>query len=194
MIGSALPATQTDSEKSPASLPLFAQLLGDAFAALPPRVRSLHRAIGTRRYRGSASVTRGNGWLCRLCGWATSLPVATAETPVEVEIATQAQAEIWTRNFGPRAMRSRLWRDGPLLREQLGLATFGFELSVAESVLRWTVREVRVFGLPLPTRWFRGVSAFESERDGRYRFDVRAALPLAGELVHYEGWLAVADE
>jgi len=173
---------------------LFARLLGNAFATLPPRVRKLHLAAGTRRYRGAATVKRGTGWLSRLCGWATGLPAAAPETPIEVEIAAGPHDETWTRNFGARAMRSRLWQGGTLLRERLGLVTFGFALSASAGILRWEVREVRALGLPLPARWFGGVHASESEHDGRYRFDVRAALPLAGELVHYQGWLAVADE
>jgi len=48
---------------------------------------------------------------------------------------------------------------------------------------------VRVLGIPLPAAWFAGVHAREYERDGRYRFDVVATLPLIGLLVHYHGWL-----
>jgi len=51
--------------------------------------------------------------------------------------------------------------------------------------------QARALGVPLPARWFAGVAARESEADGRYCFDVRAALPLAGLLVHYRGWLDV---
>lgn len=50
---------------------------------------------------------------------------------------------------------------------------------------------MRAFGLPLPRAWFRQVHASESERDGRYHFRVRAALPLIGTLVAYQGWLDV---
>jgi hypothetical protein len=33
------------------------------------------------------------------------------------------------------------------------------------------------------------VRTFESERDGRYSFEVEAHLPLVGLLVRYSGWL-----
>jgi hypothetical protein len=33
------------------------------------------------------------------------------------------------------------------------------------------------------------VRTFECERDGRYRFEVEARLPLFGLLVRYSGWL-----
>ncbi|MEO6687933.1 MAG: DUF4166 domain-containing protein [Dokdonella sp.] len=175
-------------------LSLFARLLGDTFAALPPQVRALHSAQGVRRYRGKASVSRGRGVLSRMCGWATRLPPATTSTLVDVEIAADAGGETWTRLFGAHAMRSRMWQHEDLLRERLGWATFGFALSARDGLLRWDVREVRTLGLRLPARWFRGVHASESELDGRYRFEVRAALPLIGDLIHYEGWLAVPQD
>jgi YfiH family protein len=173
---------------------LFARLLGDAFATLPARVRELHRAPGKRSYHGAATVKRGNGWLSRLCGWAAGLPAAAPESQLGVEIAADAHGETWTRNFGAQAMRSRLWQAGSLLRERVGLVTFGFALSASDGVLRWDVHEVRALGLRWPARWFSGVHACESEQDGRYRFEVRAALPLVGDLVHYEGWLALPHE
>lgn len=184
-------AAGTDSA---AATMLFPRLLGDAFAALPVRVRALHRATKTRSYRGVATVTRGRGWLSRLCGWATRLPAAAQDVPLTVDIAADADSETWTRRFGAHTMRSRLSQGGPLLRERLGLVTFGFALSASDGVLRWTVCEASALGLRLPVRWFAGVLARESERDGRYCFEVRAALPLAGELIHYQGWLTVPHE
>ena len=187
-------STVSNAEAPEALQPVFARVLGDAFACLPPRVRALHSAAGLRRYRGRAEVRRGGGWLSRLCGWATSLPAASSETPIDVEIDASAHEETWTRRFGTQRMRSRLRQHGALLRERLGLATFEFALSAADGVLRWEPRSVSAFGLPLPTRWFRGVRAAESQRDGRYRFEVEAALPWIGELVRYEGWLEAVDE
>ncbi len=88
-------------------------------------------------------------------------------------------------------MPSRLWDADGLLRERLGLATFDFRLDVLDGELIWRVERVRALGIPLPARFFRGVVAREFEQDGRYRFDVRAELPMLGLLVHYRGWLDV---
>jgi hypothetical protein len=84
-----------------------------------------------------------------------------------------------------------MWASDGLLCERLGLVTFAFALAVADGILTWQVRRVRALGVPLPARWFEGVRACESEVAGRYHFDVRASLPLAGMLVHYRGWLDV---
>ena len=110
-----------------------------------------------------------------------------------MEIASEAGRERWTRHVGKHAMASRLWagNDG-LLRERLGLVTFGFRLEVHDGGIEWIVRQVRVLDvLPLPASWFSRVGAREWADGARYHFDVQAALPLAGPLVHYRGWLSV---
>lgn len=170
--------------------PLFAILLGPAFNALPDPVRALHLAQGLRRYAGAVEVERGRGLLSRLVAFATHLPPA-GSGPLYVEIEASPQGERWTRFIGGRAMPSRLWCDGEVLCERLGLATFGFQLDVVGQAIEWRVVRVRVFGVSLPSRWFTGVGARESAQDGRYRFDVWAALPIVGRLVHYRGWLDV---
>lgn len=173
--------------------PTFAALLGPAFAALPGPVRALHVAQGRRRYAGAVDVERGPGLLSRLFAVATHLPPA-GSGPLCVEIEASPQQEHWTRFIGGRAMPSRLWREGDVLCERLGVATFGFRLEVVDDAIAWRVVRVRIFGVSLPSRWFTGVGARESADGERYAFDVWASLPLAGRLVHYRGWLDVRDE
>lgn len=175
--------------------PMYRLLLGGQYDQLPPTLQRLHSHPGRRIYRGKAEVERGRGLLSRLCAWATRLPRA-GHGPVKVEIVAGDGREQWTRVFAARAMRSRLWAGDGLLCERLGLVTFGFRLRVEDlpgqgPAIIWRVVRVRALGLPLPARWFDRVHAREYERDGRYRFDVAAVLPLAGLLVHYRGWLDV---
>lgn len=169
---------------------LFPSLLGAAFETLPPRVRALHLHVGTQQLHGEVRVERGDGWLSRLCAWATRLPPA-GDGPIAVEITALPGEERWTRRVAGHAMPSRLWASDGLLCERLGLVTFGFRLHVVDEAIVWRVARVRVFGLALPARWFRGVDAHESQQAERYWFDVAAALPLAGLLVRYRGWLQV---
>ena len=173
---------------SPA-VPLFARVLGDPFYLLPASVQRLHRNAG-RSYHGEVSVERGKHWLARLCARVAQLPPAFVG-PIRVDIEVNAQGERWARHVDGRAMRSRLWAQRGLLCERLGPLVFGFRLVVREARLEWSVERVALLGLPLPPRLFREVHACESERDGRYRFDVSARLPWIGLLVHYEGWLDV---
>ena len=174
---------------------LFPQVLGPGFATLPPTVRRLHLTPGAGRWHGEAVVERGRHPLARLFAWLTHLPPA-GTGPVVVEIDAADGRERWVRRIGGRPMPSRLWAGqgttAGLLCERLGAVLFGFAMRVEDDALVWRVAHVRVLGwLPLPARAFAGVVARESERDGRYRFDVRAAMPVAGLLVHYRGWLEV---
>jgi len=169
---------------------LFPRVLGAAFVTLPDPVKRLHSADGLRRYRGQVEVARGTGVLSHLCAWAARLPPA-GRGQVEVEIESGEGWERWTRHIGGRPMPSRLWEQDGLLCEQLGLLRFGFALAVERDALVWRVARVRALGIPLPARWFTGVTAVESEAEDRYRFDVAAQLPVIGLLVHYRGWLHV---
>jgi hypothetical protein len=177
-----------------APTPLYRQLLPARFDDLPPTVRALHERAGFHRYHGKVEVERGHGVLSRLCAWATRLP-AQGRGSIDVEIDSTPHRERWARIIKGRAMRSRLWANDGLLCERLGLVTFGFRLDVealgSGHAVVWRVAKVRALGVPLPRRWFDGVVAREYERDHRYRFDVSAAMPWIGRLVHYRGWLDV---
>lgn len=172
--------------------PLFRHLLGaGCFDALPEPLRSLHVQCGSALWHGEVEVTRGHGLLARLCAWATRLPPA-GNGPIAVEIIAESGREQWTRHIAGHAMRSRLHASEGLLVERLGLVDFRFRLGSPDRDIVWTVAGVRVFGLlPLPASWFSQVQARESGDGGRYRFEVEAALPLAGPLAHYRGWLDV---
>jgi hypothetical protein len=172
--------------------PLFRRVLGaTAFDALPAPLRRLHLQSGTTRWHGEVEVRRGRGLLARLCGWATRLP-SEGTGNIEVDIVATGGGERWTRHVAGHAMRSRLRGADGLLIERLGLVDFHFRLRSGNRDILWTVAGVRLFGLlPLPAAWFSRVRARESVEDGRYLFEVTAALPLAGPLVHYQGWLEV---
>lgn len=172
--------------------PLFRQLLGaGCFSALPESLRRLHAQSGKALWHGEVEVTCGHSLLARLCAWATRLPPA-GNGSIAVEIIAENGRERWTRLISGHAMRSRLRACEGLLVERLGLVDFHFRLESLDRDIVWTVVGVRVFGLlPLPASWFSQVHARESDDGGRYRFEVQAALPLAGPLVHYRGWLDV---
>lgn len=170
---------------------LFAGLLDEAFDALPAPLRILHLRDGRALWRGEVEVIRGRGLLSRFFAWSTRLPPA-GTGPIEVEIVADDGREQWTRHVAGHAMRSRLRAVGGLLDERLGLVDFRFRLASVDRDIVWTVAGVRVFGLlPLPVAWFSQVRAREFADGERYRFEVVAALPVAGPLVHYRGWLAV---
>lgn len=175
------------------SAPLFAQVLGPAFARLPPALRTLHSVPQWQRYVGQAEVRRGRHPLLPLCAWLARLPPAGATLPIEVTFSADAQGERWQRRFGTHAMPSRLWLQDGRLRERLGAVEFEFALRVDAAAIVWSAARAWAFGvLPLPRRWLAGVHCRESERDGRYAFLVEVALPWIGPFIRYEGWLEPA--
>ena len=174
---------------------LFQQALGAAFFNLPAPVRRLHALRGTACYAGIASVERGRNPLARLCARVAGLPGAMQDVPITVDFSADARGETWRRDFGGTRMQSRLaFKDG-LLRERIGPLQFRHALLANGGAIWWRVAGVRLFGvLPLPARWFRGVRCCEQGDDARYRFTVEARMPVIGQVIRYEGWLAPVDD
>lgn len=170
---------------------LFRRLIGERFEALPMPLRAIHGGAASRTYAGQCRVDRGNGLLSRLCGAVSSLPPAGDAVAVRVSIESDAQGETWTRDFDGCKMRSTLKERGGLLEERLGPTVFRIALTTDGGAIDWRVVGVSSLGIPLPAAWFGQVTARESLEGERYRFDVRAELPLAGLLVHYRGTLDV---
>jgi hypothetical protein len=168
---------------------LYEQLLGPGFSGLPETLRALHGVRGRETWTGRAGVVRGEGRVARLCAAVAGLPPAMRDAPASVEFIADRWSETWKRNFGGHGMASRLACHEGLLRERLGPILFHFELVAANGEISWRVASVRVLGLPLPARLFRGVQCREREWQGRYEFSVEAALPWVGLVVRYEGWL-----
>ena len=160
-----------------------------------PHVALPIRAVHARRpvtLHGSASVVRGTHWLSWLLGWIVGLPPAQSNGPVSVilELTHAGTRERWTRVFGDAApMQSSLRRVGVCVEERLGLLKLRFRYSLEGGAIRWTAVAGHTLGVPWPRSWLRGIEASESQRGTQYYFNVRAALPGVGLIVHYVGVL-----
>ncbi|HEY0232183.1 MAG TPA: DUF4166 domain-containing protein [Dokdonella sp.] len=175
---------------------LFPALLGPRWNALPARVRALHGAEGEVSARGCASVSGNPRWPARLLRGALGLPAPCTNVAVDITINREGFQETWRRRFAGAHMDSHLRRSSrhpQAFEERLGAACLAFTLDDSDGGLRWVAREVRFLGVPLPLRWFDGIDARCSEREGRYRFDINVRLPGLGLLVAYAGWLEVVD-
>jgi hypothetical protein len=172
--------------------PLFSLLLGNSFDELPVEIRKVHDG-GDKLLVGRCDVLRGEGFWSRLLASATSLPPAGLDQEISVTIVSTPRGERWIRSFGRKRMSSTLAIEQGLLVENLGPVTFTFNLQYcrASQEIEWALCKVKVLQVPVPVSWFSAVAARESHRDGRYRFDVTAALPVVGLLVQYRGWLSV---
>lgn len=171
---------------------LFLDLLGPQAAVLPPRVRQLHALPMPAELRGRAQTQAARGLLARLCALVAGLPRADGDVAVCVRfVSPAAGVEVWTREFGASTFRSRLRAVNGELHEQLGPVRIRFRLRADVDGIIWEPLAIDLLRMPLPRMLLHGISARESERDGRYRFDVAAALPIIGLIVRYEGWLDV---
>ena len=171
--------------------PLYARAMGADFERLPPAVGRLHALVADAGATGEAEVTRGRGLLARLAAALMRFP-PEGRWPLHVAFAARGGAETWTRRYGPHIMRSVLsLRPGGVV-ERFGPVRFAFDLALLPDGLAMHLAGWSILGMPLPRRLAPRIFATEREIDGRFHFDVRAALPLAGEVIRYAGWLEPA--
>lgn len=176
--------------------PLYASVLGSAFETLPPRLRQLHGRSDARQWAGIADIRRGRGWMAALVATVVGFPKAGTGVAVTVRFTPEAGGERWTRRFGRRTFSSLQTagrgRNEHVLVERFGRASFVLALVVEGDRLFLIPRRWSLFGIPMPRVLLPTGSSFETERDGRFCFDVEIAMPLIGLIVAYKGRLEPA--
>jgi len=121
-------------------------------------------------------------------------PAAARAVPVSVGFTPERGGERCTRDFGGRRFSS--WqrrgqgRNTHLLVERFGIVDVALALVAEGDCLRRVARRWSCLGIPLPTALLPGGRTFETERDGRFVFDVEIAAPWIGLIVAYRGSLA----
>ena len=172
---------------------LYRTVLGPAFDGLPASLQALHGESGTRRWTGSATVTRGTGIVARLLCAVIGFPDAAREVPAAVTFARETGGELWTRRIGGRTFRSfqtaGTGRDRYLLVERFGIARVSIALVRDGTRLRFVPRRWSVGPIPMPGWLLPGGDSFETEIAGRFAFDITVRVPLIGLLVTYRGVL-----
>jgi hypothetical protein len=187
--GLAIVRGSTEREWPP---PLYARLMGERFAALPPAVRAIHEVLRDGGAAGEAEVRRGRNPVTRLIASAFGFPSEGAHR-LHVAFAERGGVERWTRFFSGRAFSSELSRRGGRLTERFGPIRFAFDLPSDETGLRMVIRRWWLGPVPLPLFLAPRCEAREWAEGARFHFDVAIALLWLGLLVHYRGWLEPAD-
>lgn len=176
--------------------PLYRRTLGPAWDRLAAPIRAMHTVAAARTVRGQAEVERGKGPVSRLIGWIMGLPAAGTSVPVEVTFTPRdGGGETWKRTFAGKSFASdQAMGEGRferLIVERFGPVAIGLAAVVEGDRLRLHIRRTTLFGMPLPGFLSPRLDTFETvDREGRFVFDDRVTMPIAGLIVHYRGWLA----
>jgi hypothetical protein len=176
---------------------VYAQILRGYWPLLPAALRDLHSRI-TVRATGRFTISSPPGWLAAAVRALARLPAPAADIPVTLRITRSAGGEHWERTFGSACLSTVQRVSGLLLEERFGLLELTFCLSPDASGITFhqTHAALRLVGLrvPLHSRVAPRVWAVESAIDeARIGVVVTANLPLIGELIRYEGWIAASE-
>ena len=171
---------------------LFALSCGTvSYRALPSALRAFHDSDGAPVWSGRADIDAGTGMLARLISRSFGFPQAGRGIPVTVSVDRKGLSETWTRDFDGRRFTSQLsYESGGQVAEafgpfkiRLGVQAVGSEITMP--VIGWRAGPVKLPRCLAPLSNAREYM----DGDGRFCFDVRITVPLAGFLAHYRGWL-----
>lgn len=169
---------------------LYERTLGqDAYARLPLAVQRFHSLAGPHVFTGQVRTYAPQSRLSRLLALCLGTPRQDSQGPLRFELQSSADSEQWTRSFPAQTMRSKLTLERSLIVERLGPASLRFRLCASEHSLAMELDSLSFLGIPCPRWLLPQVLAVESGQAEALHFKVRAALPLVGEVAHYEGYL-----
>lgn len=173
---------------------IYPRIMRDDFKSLHPVVQQFHSIAGTHRYEGEVAIDGAVSWPGRIMAWLGRLPGTAPPSPFSFMIDATPHREIWTRHFPSRTMRSVLTADGDHLVERLGIFRLRFNLLAEKGRLRMQVLRITALGIPCPRWLFPAVIAEERGENGRFHFDIRMDVPLAGQVVRYRGHLEMPGQ
>ena len=187
---------QRESKADAGPAPLYRQILGEAWDALPAPVAELHNLTKKeQKAEGIARVETGKHVFARLLAALYGFPRAGAHVPVRVSFQRRDDGELWQRDFAGRKFSTfqsagRGHAD-KLLVERFGLVVFWMALVLKGRELHYVTRRWSIFGIPLPLAFAPDASVYEYANGDDFCFHVEVKHWLTGLLVRYEGKLQV---
>ncbi|WP_395821025.1 DUF4166 domain-containing protein [Devosia sp.] len=183
-------AIETKTASFKREVPLYARVMGPAFAALPEVTQRLHRGRPALIVEGQAAVIGARNWAGRLVAAMFGMPREASNVPVRVVIEARDGREYWTRFFDGKPMRSVMSRaDEGVIEERFGAIAICMVLVPRADGLDMVRSSGRIGSIPIPGFLLPRIKAEERVEGQRHRFDVDIALPVIGRLVAYRGWL-----
>jgi hypothetical protein len=162
------------------------ECMDGAFAKLPDLVQQAHR--GTIRLSGSAKVERGKG-VGGLIAALMRLPKSNPKADLVVTAWHFPDQMIWSRSFDGRIFESTFKKDDDLLVEQMGPLSLYLQPMCEGGRLVYRLIGTQIGPITVPRFLAPSMSAWESEKDGKYAFEVSVGLPLFGQVIRYSGSL-----
>jgi hypothetical protein len=162
------------------------ECMDGAFAKLPDLVQRAHR--GTIRLSGSAKVERGRG-LGGLIAALMRLPKSNPKADLVVTAWHFPDQMIWSRSFDGRVFESTFKKDDDLLVERMGPLSLFMQPMCEGGRLVYRLIGTQIGPITVPRFLAPAMSAWESEKDGKYQFEVSVGLPLFGQVIRYSGVL-----
>jgi hypothetical protein len=157
-----------------------------AFAKLPDLVQRAHR--GTIRLSGTARVERGRG-LGGLLALIMRLPKSNPKAELVVTAWHFPDQIVWTCSFDGRVFESTFKKDDDFLVEQMGPLSLYLQPMCEGGRLVYRLIATQIGPIALPRVLAPAMTAWESEKDGKYQFEVSVGLPLMGQVIRYSGSL-----
>lgn len=177
------------SEKS-----LYQQVMGPDFLLLPPAVQQFHALRGRHLLPGWVEVRAPGSPAARLLAWCLGAPLTARRGPIRFELESGPVSEHWVRHFPGQTMESRLCCISGRIVERLGAARLAFALRGSPEKLEMQLVGLRFLGVTCPRWLLPAVVAEETASAGRLDFRVEAALPFAGVVAGYQGYLVLPAE
>jgi hypothetical protein len=162
------------------------ECMDGAFVKLPALVQQAHR--GTIRLSGNAKVERGRG-LGGLIAAIMRLPKSNPKAELVVVAWHFPDQIVWSRSFDGKVFESTFKRDDDLLVERMGPLSLYLQPMCEGGRLVYRLIATQIGPIALPRVLAPSMSAWESEKDGKYAFEVSVSLPIFGQMIRYSGVL-----
>ena len=173
--------------------PIYEVVMGESFFRLAAPIQAVHNKFSPFVMRGKADVSGSDGLLARLVRKLFGFPSIAKGTAVQVSFDFIGRREIWNRQFGIFKFKSEQFvgkgRYLGLIMEKFGPFSFGMAVLERDGALELKIRSGDFLGIPIPRFLLPSPIAREHAADGRFNFEVEINLPLAGQIVKYQGWL-----
>ena len=172
------------------SQPIYQNLLGSAWDALPEPIQKLHTC---KEASGAADIDVSQNVLARLASKLLGFPAPGKEVPVRISFEATPGREVWHRKFGKTSFETiqtaGQGRADKLLSEAFGPIGVDFALVVSGERLHLVPRRWSLLGIPMPLALAPIGSTYEYVKDGKFHFHVEMTFPWGSPLIRYQGWL-----